>query len=460
MSLNSGERQVTTTVSEVRRDHVARYEFVANREPVGSSIIDFACGTGYGARVLIDAGFFVDGFDIDAETVEYARRTFGVYVTQMDGASPVFDRGYYAAVSFETIEHIEDPRKLLRALRECAPRLYASVPNQDAMPWRRPDGSTTAFHHRHYTGDEFEALLNECGWQVDEWHGQAGPESEVVSGIAKTDRTLIAVCSHCDPVEPAVPFEPHPARDYEEQNPVAGKHVAIIGLGPSSAEYLDIVKRQGGRHRFCDQVWTINAMGSVFACDLVFHMDDVRIQEVRAKARPESNIAAMLEWMRCSQVPIVSSRTHDDYPSIVEFPLEDVLNTLGHAYFNSTAAYAIAFAIYAGATEISVFGMDFSYENVHHAEKGRACVEFWLGKAHERGIKLNFPKNTTLMDSLHTDQQRLYGYDTRDVSMQVDGDGVLRVQYTERNTLPTAEEIERAYDHSRPPAEQHVIEGK
>jgi protein-L-isoaspartate O-methyltransferase len=442
MALHSGERQVTTEINEIRADHVARYEFAAGLLAPGATVIDFACGIGYGARIMSGVAQAVQAYDIDRETIEYARANYSNGATRFEirngeapGELPASDWG----VSFETIEHIEDPRPLLLALRQSCQRLVASVPNESVMPWQRADGTTTAFHFRHYTRIEFAELLESCGWAVDEWHGQLGPESQVERDVQ--GRTLVAVCSRAD-----IP----------EQKP--RKSIAIIGLGPSSADYMDLIKRQGGRRRVYDQVWSINAMGDVLNCDVVFHMDDVRIQEVRAAARPQSNIAAMLEWMKTCTVPIVSSRAHPDYPSVVEFPLEDVLNDLGHAYFNSTAAYAVAFAIWAEATEISIFGMDFSYPNVHDAEKGRGCVEFWLGKAHQRGIKLHFPRNTTLMDSNLTEQQRLYGYDTRDVHFNVNGDGALKITYTEREKLPTAEQIEAAYDHSAPINKQHLIE--
>jgi len=85
---------------------------------------------------------------------------------------------------------------------------------------------------------------------------------------------------------------------------IESKHIAIVGLGPSSAQYLDIVKRQGGRHKFCDEVWSINALGDVFASDLIFHMDDIRIQEVRAAASPDSNIAAMVNWIKTNHAAL------------------------------------------------------------------------------------------------------------------------------------------------------------
>lgn len=228
------------------------------------------------------------------------------------------------------------------------------------------------------------------------------------------------------------------------------KHVTILGLGPSLEQYVDIAKRLGGRHAYCDEVWGINAVGGVIQCDVIFHMDDVRIQEKRAEAKPESNIARMLEWMKETNVPIITSRKHEDYPSLVEFPLEDAMNQLQHDYFNSTAAYAIAFAIMMGVGRISIFGCDYTYPNAHDAEKGRACVEFWLGIATERGIKITLPKSTSLMDALNTTQERLYGYDTLDIEFKNE-DGKLKVVATEREETPTAEEIEDRYDHSAHP---------
>jgi len=120
-------------------------------------------------------------------------------------------------------------------------------------------------------------------------------------------------------------------------------------------------------------------------------------------------------------------------------------------YFNSTAAYAVAYAIYLGVEKISLFGCDYTYPNAHDAEKGRACVEFWLGYAAAKGIKIGLPKGTTLMDALYSRQERLYGYDTRTVEIITDNPGRLRVEFSEVEHLPTADEIEHRYDHSRHP---------
>jgi hypothetical protein len=232
-------------------------------------------------------------------------------------------------------------------------------------------------------------------------------------------------------------------------------HVAILGLGPSVNQYLELTKRFGGRRAFCDETWGINALGDVFACDRIFHMDDVRIQQIRAAARPDSNIARMLDWLKTTKTPVVTSRAHPDFPALEEFPLAEVLSRFPLGYFNNTGPYALAYALYAGATKVSMFGCDYTYDNVVHAERGRACLEWWLGVAAEMGVELALPQTTSLMDAYHAQDDRFYGYDTLHLKFSRDDGGVV-VSRSERDKLPTADEIEKSYDHSTPIHKQHV----
>ena len=122
-------------------------------------------------------------------------------------------------------------------------------------------------------------------------------------------------------------------------------HITILGLGPSLDDYVYHVKCLGGRSAYCDEVWGINAVGDVLACDRIIHMDDVRVQERRAEARPQSNIANMVKWLRKTSVPVYTCHVEPGFASLVEYPLNDVIGNLGECYFNGTAAYAIALAI-------------------------------------------------------------------------------------------------------------------
>lgn len=59
-------------------------------------------------------------------------------------------------------------------------------------------------------------------------------------------------------------------------------------------------------------------------------------------------------------------------------------------------------------------------------------------------------KSSTLLDAMHTQEERLYGYDTLDITIRAEG-GIARVDFVERDTLPSADEIEARYDHAAHP---------
>lgn len=452
------ERQQASKLEDIRRDHVARYEWVNSELDVvkikRQTIIDACCGVGYGSNILAKGNHKVTGVDIADDAIEYARKHWNhprVLFSKGDLSDPAKwsagKKHFDIAVAFECVEHIEDPRPMLKALRKSTKLLFTSVPNEDEFPYIQngPGGApvVVAHHFRHYTKGQFKSLLNECGWYVTDWYGQEGPESEVEPNVK--GRTLIA---KCQPAEYKMPESLIDTNSVKESPP---GHVAIIGLGHSMAEYAKITRGLGGRHRFSDQTWAVNALGSIIQCDKIFHMDDVRIQEIRAKAKPESNTAVMIQWMKTCTIPIITSRPHPDYPATVPFPLVNVLNEFTTGYFNSTMAYAVAYAIWIGAEKISLFGCDFTYPNAHQAEKGRACVEYWLGMAAERGIKIVVPKASTLLDALHTQAERFYGYDTLELAITQNKDGVIDVKFTELDDLPTAEQIEDNYNHDRHP---------
>lgn len=450
--MQAGERQVAPTLAGIRRDHVARYEWAAAQLRPRSVVIDAACGVGYGAYVIASVcDAQVLAYDRDTEAVAYAGTYYAhpdVSCFVADLARPTMFTAADAAVCFETIEHLADPLPLLRALHACAPVLYASVPNESVFP----HGGRVKFHYRHYTRAQFEDLLARAGYCVESWYGQAGPESEVEAGLE--GRTLIAVAVRREAVT-----HPDPAR--AETLKVARPdhvpdHVAIVGLGPSCATFFEMTRRLGGASAYCDEVWGINAHGDVLKCDRVFHMDDLRIQEARAAAAPESNIAAMVAWLKTHPGPVYTSVVRDGYPGLVAFPLQDVLNgrydTNGGApYFNSTAAYAIAYAVHIGVQHLSLFGLDYTLANSHQAERGRACCEFWLGIATARGIEITVPETSSLLDACEPAEQRLYGYDCVDVTLRDRADGGVEVLFTDKAVIPTAAEIESRYDHRRHP---------
>jgi hypothetical protein len=228
--------------------------------------------------------------------------------------------------------------------------------------------------------------------------------------------------------------------------------VALVALGHSCTNYMELAFGAGGRHRIWDETWGVNAAGDVICCDRIFHMDDIRIQESRAAAGNEK-VAAMLAWMKTHPGPIMTSKAYPDYPGLVEYPLEEVVNHLGATYFNNTVPYAIAYAAHIGVKELHLYGVDYSYPNILDAEKGRACSEYWIRAAQERGCEVSVAQNSTIMDAFTGIP---YGYDTEDIRWEA-VDGKFKLIRTPKEVIPTADEIEKRYDHTNLAKERGLI---
>jgi SAM-dependent methyltransferase len=141
----------------VHAEHLARYLHAAPLAR-GRAVLDAACGEGYGSAMLAAAGArSVVGVDIDGPTVEHARERHGIDARRADVRELPFPDGTFdLVVSFETIEHVEDPERAVaemrRVLRDDG-TLVISTPNPGEYL------VSTEFHVREFDPAEFEALL-------------------------------------------------------------------------------------------------------------------------------------------------------------------------------------------------------------------------------------------------------------------------------------------------------------
>lgn len=227
------------------------------------------------------------------------------------------------------------------------------------------------------------------------------------------------------------------------------KKLAIVAQGVSIADYLFYCMRHGGREYAVDEVWAINATGGVIHHDLLFHMDDCKVQEARGEAG-NITIKNMMEVIK-KHPNFFTSKVYPDYPGAKRYPLEEVCNNLRTTYLNGTCAYALAYAIYRGVyEEVLLFGMDFYADGPNDStaalESGRACVEFLIGIANERGIKVLIAPRSRLLDVHVPEDQKPYGYDAYNVIVSMDDSGKYNFKFEDK-LLPSAEEMEERYSH-------------
>jgi hypothetical protein len=211
-----------------------------------------------------------------------------------------------------------------------------------------------------------------------------------------------------------------------------GKHIALIGLGTSQIDY--VIARENSVS--WDETWGCGSSAAAFRLDRLFMMDPASRFFDTEDAGKQTEI--MREILPELKIPVYSCELDDRVPSIVEYPVNEVVAATRCAYMNNTVAYAIAFAYWRKVAHIDLFGIDFSYKgNLHFAEAGRACVEFWLSKCIEAGIKVGVSPRSSLLDSDVPMHERLYGYHRlEDPKVAVpDGDEWFVCQKSEMETL-------------------------
>ena len=184
------------------------------------------------------------------------------------------------------------------------------------------------------------------------------------------------------------------------------KNVAIVAMGQSQ---IDFHLSQTHSVEF-DEIWAINAMIGVLP-----NIDRAFILDPMSRFLDTEDAGTMTPMMRkklpkCN-FPIYTCELDERVPCAIEYPLELVIHDLDCSYFNNTIPYAIAFALWSKVKKIFLFGVDFTYRsNMHFAEAGRSCTEFWLSKCIDAGMQIEVAPRSTLLDVDIPLEQKLYGY--------------------------------------------------
>ena len=101
------------------------------------------------------------------------------------------------------------------------------------------------------------------------------------------------------------------------------------------------------------------------------------------------------EFLKSCDVPLFMGHPNGEFPTAVLYPTDDVVKNLGRNYLTSTVAKAVAMAIYEEVDEIKIYGVKMA-SNTEYVEQ-RPCVEWLIGLAEGRGIKVDLPPDTPVM---------------------------------------------------------------
>lgn len=149
----------------VLKEHIERYKF-AFKFIQNKKVLDIACGTGYGSKMMVENGAReVVGADVSATAISEANKLrFGrsnLSFKQSNATKLLFqDDSFETVVSFETIEHIENYQKFIQEIKRVLKPggiLVLSTPNQTATKQLLINNP---FHIKEFNLGQFKALIS------------------------------------------------------------------------------------------------------------------------------------------------------------------------------------------------------------------------------------------------------------------------------------------------------------
>lgn len=161
----SSERQLLEEQSPWWAEHIHRYTEVLKIIKSTDTILDIACGTGFGSNILAEKAAQVIGGDIDKTTIAENNTIYdkdNLSFQELDGTKlPFDDNTFDVLVSFETIEHTIHYDEMIKEFKRVVKptgKLFISTPN---FYLNSPSGIVTnPFHTQEFTPDDFNALIS------------------------------------------------------------------------------------------------------------------------------------------------------------------------------------------------------------------------------------------------------------------------------------------------------------
>lgn len=122
------------------------------------------------------------------------------------------------------------------------------------------------------------------------------------------------------------------------------------------------------------------------------------------------NLGDVVNRINNMKVPLIAPFKYEEIPLSQPFPIHESFKEFGRPYYTNTICYMIAYALLQGAKEIELFGVNQASSSEYFYEK--AGVEFWLGVAIGRGVKvtINGARSELLTNKHRFGGELLYGY--------------------------------------------------
>lgn len=207
----TGERFLPDQAGDIWNEHWHRYHFVMPAIN-NKTVLDVACGEGYGSALMARAAAAVTGVDIAVEAInhakaEYTQHTNLEFICASCDALPFGDAQFDVVVSFETIEHIATQKAFLAEVKRVLKPdgvLLLSSPNKAEYSDAR--GYKNEFHVSELYAEELASLLASYFTHA-RWWSQRNSFYSLIEPLGKAAGDLHAiVASKKKPQDPQPPL--------------------------------------------------------------------------------------------------------------------------------------------------------------------------------------------------------------------------------------------------------------
>lgn len=188
----TGERFIPTEQGQIRLEHYHRYAVVLDAVKQ-KTVLDVACGEGYGSSLMADVAHTVVGVDISEEAVRHASSHYNkpnLKFFQGNATNLAFpDDSFDVVVSFETIEHLAEQEQMLAEIRRVLrPNGILIISSPNRTIYSEESGQHNQFHVKELDFQEFDELLR-SQFPVVQYFGQRLLMSSVIQPLDATPST-------------------------------------------------------------------------------------------------------------------------------------------------------------------------------------------------------------------------------------------------------------------------------
>lgn len=173
-------------------------------------------------------------------------------------------------------------------------------------------------------------------------------------------------------------------------------NIFILGRGPSLMR-CPVKKPEKTEYWGCNDIYKVRELDRLFIIHdiyaIQFNRDKDLIKNINKKGPPVYTLGG-----------------YKVLKNNIIYPIEEVLRGFGVSYLLNTASYMLALAIIQRPKGIVLFGVDmFCGTKTEYMRNEKACLEFWIGVAIGKGIRIQITMQSTLLKRLG--RNPFYGMD-------------------------------------------------